>query len=59
MSNDHLVKAADANVSRFRRELISHLNDAIPNAVVVVAQIEGLILAHIQKTVANMMGGQS
>jgi len=53
------VKIAAANVARFRRELISHLNDSVPNAVVVVAQIEGLILAHIQKTIANMMGRMS
>lgn len=53
------VKTAEANVERFKRELLAHFNDVIPNAPEVVALIECLILAHIQKTVANMMGRTS
>jgi len=50
------VKTAEANLIRFRRELTAHLNDVVPNASHVVLAIEGLVLAHIQKTIANMMG---
>lgn len=53
------VKTAEANVARHRLELTAELRCAAPSPVLVVAHIEGLILAHIQKTVANMMGRMS
>jgi len=48
------LKTAEANLTRFRRELTALLNDVVPNAGHVVVTIEGLVLAHIQKTIANM-----
>ena len=55
------VKTAEANVADFRKrlnaslQLYSNLNDAA--ASLMTANIEGLILAHIQKTIAQAFGG--
>lgn len=52
------VKAAEANVEKFRNQLNAVLEPHFGYRVVpvIIANIEGLILAHIQKTIADMMG---
>ena len=56
--SEHPVKTAQANVERFRVDLVATLGPFTgeESARLLTATIEGLILAHIQKTVASMMG---
>lgn len=55
------LKIAQANVERFRVDLVATLGlyTGEESARLLTANIEGLILAHIQKTLASMMGGVS
>lgn len=52
------LKKAEANVQRFSRALTASLEPHVGHrdCPVIVANIEGLILAHIQKTIAQSMG---
>lgn len=55
------LQTAQANVERFRRDLVGTLGlfTGEESARLLTATIEGLILAHIQRTIANAMGDMS
>lgn len=56
------VKTAEANIARHRRDLTQQFTERLEcsrdHAGLVVGHIEALILAHIQKTVAQAMGAK-